>query len=51
MMQLMGAHQLTPPPPLADTVPAALQTAVMRMLAETAEERWPDLRALGQALA
>jgi serine/threonine-protein kinase len=43
---LMRSHTDTPPPPLHDVrpdVPPAMEAAVMRMLAKTAEERFPSL--------
>jgi serine/threonine-protein kinase len=52
--QILAAHQYEPPPPLSRSrpeVPAALEAVVLRCLEKDAAARFPDAKALDDALA
>ena len=52
-LEVLAQHGATPPPPLAERapyVPPGVARIIMRCLAKAPEDRWPDGRALREAL-
>src|SRR5207248_10189443 len=53
-LQIIQQHLYTPPPPLRDwspTLPAAVETVILRALAKDPRERFVSVQAFAQALA